>query len=272
MTIFISHSTEDDSFVTQLREQLHARMFRTWVDHFDIAAGEKWIDVIEEALAQSLILLLIVSKSSLNSHFVRKEWGVFLAENRRIIPLKVEDCESPMMLRDLQHVAFPNRTLEEGALYKLLTVLPKKQTGALTPLDNLKRITDIMESPLIPPGAGVELHQTFQIVFPDFKQRLTFELSHPLIMGRSDPESGTVDIDLSPFEAVKRGVSRRHAVLRHSAHGVTITDLSSTNGTAVDGYRVAAGENYLVRSGARVCLGRLEFEIVNVGEGEPAEG
>jgi hypothetical protein len=266
MTIFISHATEDDSFVNQLRNELHARGFRTWVDHFDIPAGENWIDVIEEALAQSLLLLLIVSPNSLSSHFVRKEWGVFLAENRRIIPLKVEECDAPMMLRDLQHIAFTDKTIDPAAITQLVEVLPKKQTGTLTMPKGMNHITDLMESPVIPPEAGAGLSQKIQFIFPDFEQRLNFEISQPMIIGRSDPDSGMVDVDLTPFDAGKRGVSRRHALLRYTPQGVIITDLSSKNGTQVDGHKVSPGENFVVSSGAHIRLGILEFQIVNVDD------
>jgi hypothetical protein len=271
MTIFISHATEDDSFVSQLREKLHARMFRTWVDHFDIPIGESWVDVIEGALAQSLLLLLVISKDSLNSHFVRKEWSVFLAENRRIIPIKVDDCETPMILRDLQHITFESKMIDDTALLKLLSVLPKRNTGILPPAST-DHITEAVESPMIPASAGEGLSQTVQIAARDFDEKLTVELlEQPLILGRSDPDGGMVDIDLSLFDAGRYGVSRRHALLRYTAGGVTITDLSSKNGTFVDGYRVGAGENMVIHSGARVQLGRLELEIVNVNKSEPAE-
>jgi pSer/pThr/pTyr-binding forkhead associated (FHA) protein len=266
MTIFISHATEDDSFVTQLRTELHARGFRTWVDHFDIPAGENWIDVIEEALAQSLLLVLVISPNSLSSHFVRKEWGVFLAQNRRIIPLMVEECEAPMMLRDLQHIVFTDKTVNPAAITQLVEVLPKKQTGTLSMPQGFNRITDLVESPVIPPQAGEGLSQKIQLVFPDFEEHLSLEISQPLIIGRSDPDAGTVDIDLSPFDAGKRGVSRRHALLRYTPQGVIITDLSSKNGTFVDDYRVSAGENFVINSGAQIRLGVLEFQIVNVDD------
>ena len=48
------------------------------------------------------------------------------------------------------------------------------------------------------------------------------------------------DIDLSPYQAYARGVSRLHAVLKREASRVFLMDLGSSNGTYVNSVRTAS--------------------------------
>ena len=52
------------------------------------------------------------------------------------------------------------------------------------------------------------------------------------------------------------GVSRRHAEVRVSAQGARLSDLSSTNGTFVDGERVSSVDLF---DGATITVGRTEL-------------
>ncbi|MCW5936443.1 MAG: FHA domain-containing protein [Fimbriimonadaceae bacterium] len=61
-------------------------------------------------------------------------------------------------------------------------------------------------------------------------------------------------------------VSRRHAEVTVSPEGLTIADLGSTNGTAVNGARLGEGERKPVASGDKVSLGGFEFTVSTPGE------
>src|SRR6185369_230203 len=54
-------------------------------------------------------------------------------------------------------------------------------------------------------------------------------------------------------------VSRQHAELERTSGGVLIRDLQSTNGTYVDGLRVA--REALAAPGSRISFGKVEFEV-----------
>jgi hypothetical protein len=55
-------------------------------------------------------------------------------------------------------------------------------------------------------------------------------------------------------------VSRRHALLRPTATGWQLSDLGSTNGTRVNGWRV--GASCLLRPGDEVTLGAIRLRVV----------
>ena len=60
-------------------------------------------------------------------------------------------------------------------------------------------------------------------------------------------------------------VSRVHAMLERSAEGWLLTDLSSTNGTRVNGWRVRG--QVRVRAGDRVSFGDVEYSLGTVNGG-----
>jgi hypothetical protein len=57
-------------------------------------------------------------------------------------------------------------------------------------------------------------------------------------------------------------ISTEHCAFEASPFGLRLTDLGSTNGTVVDGQRLAKGETASLRSGSKIILGRFEFEYL----------
>jgi len=99
----------------------------------------------------------------------------------------------------------------------------------------------------------------------------------PFVIVRSGPRSGerielvgelVVGRENADLTVPDEEVSRRHLAVRPHEDGVELEDLGSTNGTFVDGARLAAV--VVVSSGARVTLGETELEIeVEVPELDP---
>ncbi|HKU97830.1 MAG TPA: FHA domain-containing protein, partial [Vineibacter sp.] len=56
-------------------------------------------------------------------------------------------------------------------------------------------------------------------------------------------------------------ISRRHARFRAAAGTLTVEDLGSTNGTAVDGYKIEPYRPVPVRDGSRISLGEIKVVI-----------
>jgi pSer/pThr/pTyr-binding forkhead associated (FHA) protein len=66
-----------------------------------------------------------------------------------------------------------------------------------------------------------------------------------------------------------RYVSAQHAMLRFTGDRWEVKDLSSRNGTFVDGVRIKPGEERVIRVGSRVGFGKLEEEWELVDESPP---
>jgi predicted component of type VI protein secretion system len=97
----------------------------------------------------------------------------------------------------------------------------------------------------------------------------------PFVIVRSGPRSGerielvgelVIGRENADLTVADEEVSRRHLAMRPHEDGVELEDLGSTNGTFVDGARLAAV--VVVSTGARVMLGETELEI-EIEEPEP---
>lgn len=95
--------------------------------------------------------------------------------------------------------------------------------------------------------------------------RLLFQPRHLLagcILGRSDDQSDyQPDVDLAGFAARERGVSRRHVALVVFEATQHVVDLSSVNGTFINGKRIAADTPHPLKVGDELRLGNLTLLI-----------
>ncbi len=82
------------------------------------------------------------------------------------------------------------------------------------------------------------------------------------LLGRTDPKHNvTPDLDLGLYGGQQLGVSRRHATLVQTEAGLSIHDLGSTNGTAVNGKVLAPNQEWPLRHGDEIRLGKLALNI-----------
>ncbi|HEX2908732.1 MAG TPA: FHA domain-containing protein [Phototrophicaceae bacterium] len=82
------------------------------------------------------------------------------------------------------------------------------------------------------------------------------------IIGRSDSKSSYIpDIDLAAFHALEKGVSRRHAALVRHQGTLHVLDLSSVNGTFLNGERLASEVPYPLTAGDKLLLGNLSLNV-----------
>jgi len=91
---------------------------------------------------------------------------------------------------------------------------------------------------------------------------LIIDLTDNVLIGRSYPDTEFFPgIDLSPFEAYKKGVSRRHAMIRLQERRVVVVDNDSANGTLLNGERLEPGREYALRNGDQLRLGALDLQV-----------
>lgn len=87
---------------------------------------------------------------------------------------------------------------------------------------------------------------------------LPLAVTGSVIVGRADDDSQTYpDIDLNPYGALPRGVSRKHALIDRKENALTITDLRSSNGTFLNGQRLQPGDSRVLRDGDEIHFGKL---------------
>lgn len=87
---------------------------------------------------------------------------------------------------------------------------------------------------------------------------ITLKVGQQLVLGRAQPgDLPELSLDLSPFSAVERGVSRQHAAIQRNGQTFTLTDLGSINGTYLNGQRLTPPEPRLLQDADEIRLGRL---------------
>ena len=102
---FISYNRQDREIARALAVALDEAGIPFFLDTRDIMPGQKWANVIEQALVDSSHLLLIHTKNSRNSNHVINEWTYFLELGKaleNIIPLAFDETLSPLHLIQLQ--------------------------------------------------------------------------------------------------------------------------------------------------------------------------
>lgn len=96
LKVFIAYSHKDtkakDELATRLAVLQSEGMIDIWHDN-EITPGKKWRDAISSSLADSDLLLYLVSDNSLASENCNRELAKALTEKTRIIPIILEDCD-----------------------------------------------------------------------------------------------------------------------------------------------------------------------------------
>ncbi len=115
--------------------------------------------------------------------------------------------------------------------------------------------------PVAAPPAALNNWVTLHLL--DTGQVLPLAERNEFTLGRiSEGQPIMPDIDLSPYQAYARGVSRLHAVLKREASHVFLMDLGSSNGTYVNGKRLTPNVDHAVSNGDVVALGKLKIQIL----------
>lgn len=109
--VFLSHSSLDKDLVISVALDLNEKGITTWLDAFDILPGESIVSKINQGLENCEFILLFLSKNSIKSNWVMKEWETILwdeinSNKIRIIPIKLEDCEIPKILQTKKYIDF----------------------------------------------------------------------------------------------------------------------------------------------------------------------
>ena len=96
----------------------------------------------------------------------------------------------------------------------------------------------------------------------DAEAPLILQITSQAILGRYTPHSVSQPrVDLTPYGAFDKGVSRMHIILRRTDTSLVAEDMASSNGTWLNNRRLQPYTPTVVRSGDRLRLGQLEIEV-----------
>lgn len=101
-----------------------------------------------------------------------------------------------------------------------------------------------------------------RIEIPD-AEPILLKQKRETIFGRRDPATGAMpDVDMTPFAGYRMGVSRRHAAIRRTENNqLELWDLGSSNGTYLNGVRLAAHRPNRLNDGDEIRLGQMVMRV-----------
>ena len=124
MDIFLSYSRADVDFVSKLQQGLESNNYKVWRDEVGIDGGTAWESEIETNLEKAKLFVVVISPTSNQSQWVRRETIHAEQLGKIRIPLLFEG-NMPLRLLDVQFVDFRESNKESG-FHELLQLLKKK--------------------------------------------------------------------------------------------------------------------------------------------------
>ncbi len=100
--IFLSYSREDQATARRFADGLAREGFSVWWDQ-SLHAGEDFDRVTEHALAEARAVVVLWSRRSVDSRWVRAE-ATEAKSNNRLVPVMIEACKRPILF-ELTHTA-----------------------------------------------------------------------------------------------------------------------------------------------------------------------
>jgi TolB-like protein/cytochrome c-type biogenesis protein CcmH/NrfG len=184
--IFLSYTREDQATAQRFAEAFEAQGFAVWWD-VTLRSGEAYDQVTEEALWTAKAVVVLWSKKSVASRWVRAEATV-ADQNKTLAPVTIEACRRPVMFEltqtaDLSHwdgdtgdkawqayLADVRRMVEHGGQTKLEAPAPLATTAPATSTGSGMPVTAVLP---IGYRAGDE---QMEILAEDLTEDITREL------------------------------------------------------------------------------------------------
>ncbi|WP_414675960.1 toll/interleukin-1 receptor domain-containing protein [Limnobacter sp.] len=128
MPVFISYSHSDELIVNKLAAHLVKHNANVWVDTWELNVGDSILNRVQDAIQESSALLVVLSKTSVESEWCKKELSAGLMrelDEKRVVvlPVLVEDCKIPLFLREKMYADL--RTDFNRGLHKVLDAIAK---------------------------------------------------------------------------------------------------------------------------------------------------
>ena len=93
--VFLSYSRDDQAVARRYASGLEKAGFSVWWDQ-TLRSGETYDEVTEQALRAAKAVVVLWSKTSIASRWVRAE-ATIADRNRTLVPVMIEACDRPVM-------------------------------------------------------------------------------------------------------------------------------------------------------------------------------
>ena len=106
LRVFLSYDRDDTQTAQTFVKALELQGFAIWWDGL-ISGGHAFADRIQQALADSDVILVLWSQSSARSHWVRDEAG-YGRDQDRLVPVSIDGTRAPLGFQQLQTIDLSN--------------------------------------------------------------------------------------------------------------------------------------------------------------------
>jgi hypothetical protein len=124
-------------------------------------------------------------------------------------------------------------------------------------------IPEEIKKPEIVPPLQSKIGSLLALHILDAGQILPLTDRKELTIGRiSEGQTILPDIDLTPYKAYEKGVSRLHVSIKKTDQDYFVTDLGSVNGTQLNGKKILPSQPYPLVNGDILALGKLKIQVL----------
>lgn len=130
-SVLVSYSHADKALAGAFATALQERGLRVWIDEGELKVGDSIIERIATAIADIDFFLALVSESSRDSNWCRKELALAVTgelgrEGAKVLPVRVDGAPMPESLADVYYLALSWGNVGEVA-DKIAAAIPKHQ-------------------------------------------------------------------------------------------------------------------------------------------------
>lgn len=133
--VFISYARVDIGVVEKIYQKLKDKNHQPWIDIHSIKGGENWLRAITKAIDESEIFLAILSNNSVSRRgVIQKElkkaldkWDGMLPDDIYLIPIRIDDCPIPDLLKHIQVLDWDNGKGETRLLEAISVGLARRK-------------------------------------------------------------------------------------------------------------------------------------------------
>lgn len=132
MKVFLSYSHRDDALASRLAKDMESEGVSVWYGGRDNLPGDNWAEKIGQALADSDVMVVLISAGALQSSSVRRDIEYALGKKNykyRVIPVVVggqqllQAPDFPRILKKLKILQLPEDEQDQEGLKRVVVAL-----------------------------------------------------------------------------------------------------------------------------------------------------
>lgn len=109
--VFISYCSEDHKFIRKFSNDLRRLGHQVWLDEWETLVRQNLVGEIQKGIEGADFVAVALSKKSVKSGWVEREWQAKYWEEIeqrqiRVLPLLIEDCNIPTLLKPKKYADF----------------------------------------------------------------------------------------------------------------------------------------------------------------------